>query len=248
MATAPPLADYRRRWDAKPATREIYGDIYRRLLADAPEGPLLEIGSGSGNMRAARPDLIATDILEADWLSAVCDAQRLPFADNSFAAVAMVDVLHHIERPVRFLREAARVLRPGGRLLLCEPAITPLSYPVYKWAHPEPVDMRADPLADGPIDPGKDPYMSNQAIPTLLFRRRAGRRALAEAVPELRLVRTELLSLWAYLLSGGFQNWSLLPRALVRPILALEDALLPLLGPLGAFRLIAVLEKAEDRS
>jgi 2-polyprenyl-3-methyl-5-hydroxy-6-metoxy-1,4-benzoquinol methylase len=35
-----------------------------------------------------------------------------------------VDVLHHLEFPVVFFREAARVLRPGGRVLMVEPAIT----------------------------------------------------------------------------------------------------------------------------
>ena len=58
----------------------------------------------------------------------------------------MVDVLHHIESPLRLFAEAARVLRPGGRLIACEPAITPLSGLFYRRFHDEPVDMSADPL------------------------------------------------------------------------------------------------------
>jgi hypothetical protein len=49
--------------------------------------------------------------------------------------------------------------------------------------------------------------------------------------------------LFAYPLSGGFKPWSLIPQALVRPVLALEDALLPVLGPVMGFRLLIVIEK-----
>jgi ubiquinone/menaquinone biosynthesis C-methylase UbiE len=45
------------------------------------------------------------------------DAEHLEFADCSFDAVIMNLGLHHIGRPERALAEAARVLRPGGRLV-----------------------------------------------------------------------------------------------------------------------------------
>ena len=95
-------------------------------------GPTLEVGGGSGNFKLFAPDTVSSDILPAPWLDLVCDAQRLPFADASFANIVMVDVLHHIGSPLRFLKEAARVLRPGGRLIFCEPAITPLSGLFYR--------------------------------------------------------------------------------------------------------------------
>jgi SAM-dependent methyltransferase len=44
------------------------------------------------------------------------DAQRLPFADGEFTAVAMSVVFFFIPDQPRTLREAKRVLRPGGRL------------------------------------------------------------------------------------------------------------------------------------
>ncbi|MGF1624723.1 MAG: class I SAM-dependent methyltransferase [Alphaproteobacteria bacterium] len=241
-AGARDLAGYRDRWLAKPVLRALYTDMYRRMAAELAPGPTLELGGGSGNFASFAPDVIATDIIAAPWLDAVCDAQQLPFADGCFANIVLFDVLHHVERPVRFLREAARVLRPGGRIVLCEPAITPLSGLFYRFLHPEPVAMRADPLADGPLTPGRDPYDANQAIPTLLFRRR-GHAALADAVPALRLLRQQRLSLLAYPLSGGFRSWTLVPAAAVPALLRAEDVLLPLLGPLMAFRLLAVVER-----
>ena len=42
------------------------------------------------------------------------DAYRLPFADESFEAVCIMDFLEHVEEPARAVAEASRVLRQGG--------------------------------------------------------------------------------------------------------------------------------------
>jgi hypothetical protein len=126
-------------------------------------------------------------------------------------------------------------------MIFCEPAITPLGGLVYRFFHHEPVDMSANPLAEGPITPGRDPYDSNQAIPTLLTGRY--RAALAARVPELGLVALERFAFTAYLLSGGFRSWSLLPRFAAKPLLGLEWSLRRVFGPVAGLRLIAVYEK-----
>ena len=46
------------------------------------------------------------------------DAKGLPYADASYDAVCSNTILHHIPDPVPFLREAWRVLRPGGAFLV----------------------------------------------------------------------------------------------------------------------------------
>lgn len=229
---------YRDIWEKKPGLRAVYNDIYDRIGAQMRPGSALEIGGGSGNLKERRPDTVSTDIQFAPWLDAVCDAQRLPFPARQFDNVVMVDVLHHIEFPLHALREFHRVLRPDGRLICCEPAITPLGGLFYRLFHEEPVDMSADPLVEGTVTEGRDPWLSNQAIPTLL----AGkyRERLKALLPGLELAALERFSFLAYPLSGGFQEWSLLPQSLAGRLLSAEWKLRKLFGPLAAFRLLAV--------
>ena len=131
---------------------------------------------------------------------------------------------------------------PGGRAILCEPAITALSGPFYRRFHPEPVDMSADPFKTGTITAEKDPWDSNQAIPTLLVSRFRDR--LASALPSLKLRSVDWFSFVAYPLSGGFRPWSALPAFIARPLLAAEWRVRKLIGPFAAFRLLAVYQKA----
>jgi SAM-dependent methyltransferase len=234
------LAEHRVIWSEKPALRAIYTDFYRRILAHTVVGRTLEVGGGTGNLKEFMSDVVCTDIVSLPWLDAVADAQALPFAEQAFANIVMVDVLHHIERPARFLSEAARVLRPGGRLLFLEPAITPLSSLFYNNFHPEPVDMDADPFADAPLDPNRMPFDANQAIPTLLLGKH--RNQLEQRFPNLRLAHFERLSFLAYPLSGGFRRWSLIPGLAVNSVLRFENLIAPALGAAAAFRLLAVFE------
>jgi SAM-dependent methyltransferase len=48
--------------------------------------------------------------------------KSLPFADDSIDVVTMLAVLEHLVDPVAIIAEAARVLRPGGTLLLTVPS------------------------------------------------------------------------------------------------------------------------------
>lgn len=107
------------------------------LQGQHPHGDVLEIGAGAGAMAhhllRTTPDLhlVATDV-DPDMCAAAsrvlgafaprvtvqqADANDLPFADGSFDFVLSFLMLHHTGDWQRTVREAMRVLRPGGRFV-----------------------------------------------------------------------------------------------------------------------------------
>ena len=85
------------------------------------------------------------------------DVTALRFADASLDAVASLDVLEHVPDYARALAEFARVLRPGGRLLLCvpyDPALEGIETlatrePGGGITHLRPPEYHGDPLGGG---------------------------------------------------------------------------------------------------
>ena len=69
-------------------------------------------------MAAARPDGLPVSILDGN-------AEALPFDSGTFDCVVSTFTLCTVESPAEALREACRVLKPGGRLLFCEHGLAP---------------------------------------------------------------------------------------------------------------------------
>jgi SAM-dependent methyltransferase len=243
--TSDSLLNYRAVWERKPVLRVVYDDFYNRIATACVRGMTIEIGGGVGDLRHRLSNVVATDIQFAPWLDAVADAQQLPFARGSAANIVMIDVLHHLEFPATFFREAQRVLRPGGRVIMVEPAITWGSTLFYRLFHHEPVRMSVEILSDGSPDPRRDPYDANQAIPTLLATRDRAR--FHRLFPELHIVQVDWFAFAAYALSGGFKNWSLISKEFARRLLKLESPIETAVGRLGGFRMLIVIEKAAQQ-
>ena len=127
------LPDYSRQAERYDETRAAGPSVLRAVgeaLSGAPGRRLADIGGGTGNYAEALKregwDPVVIDrspaMLEraaAKGLETIeADAQQLPFAAESFDAVTMISMLHHVEDRSQALAEARRILRPGGRLVL----------------------------------------------------------------------------------------------------------------------------------
>ncbi|HTN25105.1 MAG TPA: class I SAM-dependent methyltransferase [Solirubrobacteraceae bacterium] len=143
---------------------QVRGKLRKLLGTPLPAfGRSLEIGSGTGyftlNMLqdgvvgAATATDISPGMLETLQANAArigvtvdtvaCDAEALPFADESFDLVLGHAVLHHIPHLDRAFAEFRRVLRPGGRVVFAgEPSRTGDRIAAY----PKRAALRAAPL------------------------------------------------------------------------------------------------------
>ena len=111
---------------------------FERLLAARPAPLLLNVGCGSrflGGSRLAGGDarLVNLDILPQAPVQVVGDAQRLPFAGETFDGIVCQAVLEHLPRPWDAAGEMARVLRRGGVLYV--------EVPFLQGYHPTPRDF-----------------------------------------------------------------------------------------------------------
>jgi ArsR family transcriptional regulator len=114
-------------------------DALLTLIPAGPEGRLLDIGTGTGRVL----ELLAPRVRQALGVDAskamlalararlsapgfahcavrLADMYRLPLADRSFDTVVLQMVLHHAEDPAGAVREATRILAPGGKLLVID--------------------------------------------------------------------------------------------------------------------------------
>ncbi len=115
-------------------------EYYRRyvtyVLTHLGRSParILDIGCGAGwstwLMRQAGHEAFGADLhaqapeswkIDPGLPYTSADGQRLPFADATFDAIGIYQVLEHVPDPELMLRECVRVLRPTGRLIIVGP-------------------------------------------------------------------------------------------------------------------------------
>jgi SAM-dependent methyltransferase len=241
MSLEAALADQERAWRERPVLRRLYREWHEEIARELAPGPgdTIELGAGFAQLKDVVPHVVATDIEATTWADAVVDAHDLPYADSSLANLVLFDVFHHLRDAARFLHEAQRALRSGGRVVLVEPYCSPVSTPLYRRFHHERTDVDVDPFTP---DPALGAAMEgNQALPTLAFFRHVDE--FARRWPELRVVRRRRFAFLLYPLSGGYSRRPFVPSVLYRPLRTLETALSPL-APLLAFRCLVVLERA----
>lgn len=227
-------------WNNKPALRALYGQWFDEINHNLTAGISVEIGCGISRLKERIPDVVTVDIVKLSWTDAVCDAHELPFRSGSIGNLILFDVLHHLSTPMIFFSEASRVLEPGGRIIIMEPYISPFSWLIYKFFHPEPVLMNYNLFDSGMVKSSNRPFDSNQAISTLIFFRFL--KQWEERFPEFVVKTRKKLALIAYPATGGFGGRQLLSDRLIILTHSMEKYL-GFSAFLTAFRVFVVIEK-----
>lgn len=201
--------------------RALYCEWYGRIVGVLPKKEdVLELGSGAGFFQQFLPSVITSEVFETPGVKLIADACDLPLPNQSLDAIVMTDVFHHIPDVSRFLVEATRCVRPGGRIVMIEPWRTSWSEWVYTHLHSEPFSPES-----GWKIPSTGPLSgANGALPWIVFQRD---KALFEAHnPLWRIKNIEPMMPFSYILSGGVSMRSLMPGWMFRPIRILERVLL----------------------
>lgn len=123
--------------------RSWYEFAARLLPAPAAAGHWVDLGCGAGELleRAAAAGLGGTGldrqassaarVLASGHPALVADLERgLPFRDASLDGAALIEAIEHVARAEALVDELARVLRPGGWLLLTTPNVAHWNYRV----------------------------------------------------------------------------------------------------------------------
>ncbi|TQM62503.1 class I SAM-dependent methyltransferase [Humibacillus xanthopallidus] len=109
---------------------DVHEPVADQLQLQHAGGRVLDLGGGNGLLARHLQDRgLSTVVLDqARYVTTapppvvMADAERLPFAGETFNAVAALWMLYHVAEPLTVLRQAAMVLRPGGTFVACAPS------------------------------------------------------------------------------------------------------------------------------
>ena len=107
-----------------------------RELDPSPGCRLLDAGGGTGRVSAFLEEHVGSVVLSDISMGMLKEAatkknlqltcaltETMPFADDFFDCILMVDALHHVKDQNQTANELWRILKPGGRIVIQEPDI-----------------------------------------------------------------------------------------------------------------------------
>src|SRR5262249_43372583 len=153
----------------------------------------------------------------------------------SLSTIFLMNVLHHIPDLESFFHEASRCLRPGGAVVLFEPANTWWSRLIYRRLHHEPFEPGASQWS---LPPGGPLSMANGALPWIVFCRDRDR--FHRTFARLRVEKVRHCFPVSYLVSGGLSARQLLPGFCFGLVRLCEALTAPLACWLGMFMRVVV--------
>jgi 2-polyprenyl-3-methyl-5-hydroxy-6-metoxy-1,4-benzoquinol methylase len=115
----------------RPLARDGVHEKVIEYLKDKPKGRILDIPTGFGALAKKLSEMnfavsccdIDTDQFSVQGLKIDCGDLngKIPYADNEFDYVCFLEAIEHTENPYNAVREIARVLKPGGTLIMSTP-------------------------------------------------------------------------------------------------------------------------------
>ncbi len=228
---------------AKPFLKKIYDDFYHRFKQSVDSIPvpriIVEIGSGGGFIKEVIPDAVTSEVLALPNVDLRCSALNLPFPPHSIDAFFLLNVLHHIPQPEKFLQEISQCLKPDGKIVMIEPANTLWARWIYQNFHHEPFDTKTPwtITKPGPLS------QANIALPWIIFFR--DRKLFEEKFPQLSIDSIDIHTPFRYLVSGGFSFKQLLPTISYPLVEGFEKILTPFNKYIGMFMTICLTQKRD---
>lgn len=234
------LPIFRQIIQAKPLLREGYlrwyegpARAYRETAGMS--GDMVEVGCGPGFLEELIPELVKTDSLPNPFAHRTVDAMYMDYPDNSLRAIFAIGVLHHLTYPERFLAEAERCLKPGGRMVLVEPS---KNYPKRVLKLLNHYEIFDDTVASWDNPQAGNMSGANLALPWVIFVRDCAR--FERQFPSLRIKSIRYHDFMHHFLAGAMKFRSVVPRPAIPLVFALERLLEPFMEHLGTMMTIDV--------
>ncbi len=175
------------RFDAVDETDSPWHTLVKSSVGDLKASSVLEIGCGRGGLARWVAEktprcFVAADFSWAavsraaayasDALTMQADIAELPFADNTFDAIISCETIEHLPNPAAAVRELARCLKPGGRLLLTTPNYMNLMglFRIYRRLVRRPFTEEGQPINNFTVLPRTVYWMHKAGLHTCLSR------------------------------------------------------------------------------
>lgn len=128
----PTNLEFQKKFDTIAETYEDISNLYtlkRRSesLNVKPDSNVLEVGAGTGIVtKQLRGSIVCSDIsfkmckqAKSKRTSVICcDAEKIPFRDNTFDAIISAEMIYCLQNPENFIFDSRRILKKGGQILI----------------------------------------------------------------------------------------------------------------------------------
>jgi SAM-dependent methyltransferase len=188
------------------------------------EKKILEVGSGTSPLKVFYDNVLTSDILDLDYLDIVCDCHNIDqckkIKRESLDIIVSTNVLHHLKEPLKYLSNAANLLKKGGFVIITEPYFSVISKVIYEKIHHEYLSFNIkEPIISKIEGPLKS---ANIALPFLIFFGHRGWADSLKAIYKFDEASINYFSAFSYFITGGISRKINIPPKLYKNYFKLD--------------------------